>query len=85
MMTTIDNGNGKVSWGTLSIFGTMAAAIVVGAIWLGSLSNQVSVNSTRLNKLEIFADDVRQHDANTIAEQRGQDRRLDALESKITK
>ena len=56
------------------------ASVAGGAIWLGAVSKQVEINTGRLSKVENFLDDVRQHDANTSAQEAAFDRRLTHLE-----
>lgn len=74
------NAPDQVTWRYLILLWGAAVAVSTGAIWLGAISNQVTINTKRLDKLELFADEVRQHDANTTAEQRAQDQRVDRLE-----
>ena len=73
----------SVGWQYISAIGTIVVAFGTVAIWLGSVSKQVEINTRRVDNLETFSNDVRQHDANTVAEQRAQDRRIDAIEKKL--
>ena len=59
----------------------MIAALASGFIWLGTLSNQIAVNTGRLERIESFDNDVRQHDANTTARLTPVEHRLDQLEN----
>jgi|FreactTroBogLake_1042271.scaffolds.fasta_scaffold72630_1 hypothetical protein len=59
----------------------LAISIATGAIWLGSNTNQIGVNSARLTRLEEMMDEVRQHDSNTTARLPAVEHRLDQLET----
>ena len=59
----------------------LAVSISSAAIWLGSNTNQIVVNSSRLTRLEEMMDQVRQHDANTTARLPSVEHRLDQLEN----
>ena len=53
------------------------AGFVTGSIWLGSNSNQIEVNTKRVDRLEAVMEEVRRHDADTSARLPGIDHRLD--------
>ena len=59
----------------------IVTALASGFVWLGTLSNQIAVNTGRLERIESFDNDVRQHDANTTARLTPVERRLDQLEN----
>ena len=75
--------SGNVDWATLTIIAGVALTATVGAIWVGGLSTQVSINTKRLDQLEDFANQVRTHNANTNATTHDLDRRLDKLENNV--
>ena len=76
----VDNENGRLSWQFLTAVGMICIAVSGGAVWLGSLSKQIAINTSRLDRIEIFADEVRAHDANTSARIGPIEERLDHLE-----
>ena len=49
-MTAEDNQT--ISFHTVAIIGTVLAVTTGGAIWLGQLSNQILVNTRRLDSIE---------------------------------
>ena len=67
----------QLGWYLIAIITALAS----GFIWLGTLSNQISVNSGRLDRIEGFDNEVRQHDANTTARLTPVEHRLDQLEN----
>ena len=60
-----------ITWQFLVLLAGLIGAFVTGAIWMGANSNQISVNTKRIDRLESFMDDVRAHDANTTARRSG--------------
>ena len=56
-----------ISWQFIIAMASITLTFVGGAIWLGSLSNQISVNSARLVRLEIFEQEGRSAEANASA------------------
>ena len=83
MMQKLREGVASVSWPLLSIISAVAVAFALVALWLGSNTKQIEINTGDLHEIKIFLNEVRQHDANTVAEQRSQDRRIDYLEKKL--
>lgn len=73
------NGN-AITWQFLLLLAGLIGSFVAGAIWLGSNSNQIEVNTGRLTRIEQMMDEVRQHDANTTARLPPIEHRLDQLE-----
>lgn len=71
----------QITWQFLVLLAGLVGGFVTGSIWLGANSNQISVNTVRLNRLEGFMDEVRQHDANTTARLMPIEHRLDQLEN----
>ena len=67
----------QLGWYLIAII----AALGSGFIWIGALSNQISVNSGRLDRVESFDNEVRQHDANTTARLAPLEHRIDQLEN----
>ena len=78
-MMTLRSSEG-MSWGMMAIIFSMATVFAGGSIWLGAVSKQVDVNTSRLTRGELLLDDIRQHDANTTAELKNIWQRLDRLE-----
>jgi hypothetical protein len=70
-----------ITWQFMVLLSGLIAGFVSGAIWLGSNTNQIAVNTGRLTRLEAIMDEVRQHDANTSARLPPIEHRLDQLES----
>jgi hypothetical protein len=70
-----------ITWQFLVLLTGLIGAFVSGSIWMGSNSNQISVNTRRADRLEAFMDEVRQHDANTTARLAPIEHRLDQLEN----
>ena len=85
MMQRIREAATAVSWPLLSIIAVVAIAFAGVALWLGSNTKQIEINTGDLREIKIFLNEVRQHDANTTAEQRAQDRRIESVEKKIDK
>ena len=73
----MSEGGSQVPWHWIAL----AVSISSAAIWLGSNTNQIAVNSGRLTRLEEMMDQVRQHDSNTTARLPSVERRLDQLEN----
>ena len=67
----------QLGWYLIAIL----AALASGFIWLGTLSNQIAVNTARLDRVESFDNEVRQHDADTTARLTPIERRIDQLEN----
>lgn len=70
-----------LAWRYAALAIGLIVSVAGGAIWLGSLTNQISVNTRRLDRIEGFMDEVRQHDANTTARLAPIERRLEQLET----
>jgi hypothetical protein len=70
-----------ITWQFLVLLAGLIGAFVTGAIWLGANSNQIEVNSKRIERLEIFMDEVRSHDSNTTARLPPIEHRLEQLEN----
>ena len=83
MIDRIRESVSSVSWQLLSIIAAVAIAFAGVALWLGSNSKQIEINTTELREIKAFLNEVRQHNANTIAEQKDQDRRLNKHEQRI--
>jgi hypothetical protein len=71
----------KDTWQFWLMMASLIGGFVTGAIWLGSNSNQIAVNTKRMERMEVFMDEVREHDANTTARMTPIERRLDQLEN----
>ena len=71
--------NGFPNW-IVAFMGAIILSLVTGAIWLGGNSNQISVNSARLNNVEQKIDKLRDDDANSQAQMQGLERRLQRME-----
>ena len=59
----------------------LVLAIVGGAIQLGTLRNQITINTNRLHSLESFKDNVQTHASNTSARWPDIERRIGRLET----
>ena len=70
-----------ITWQFLVLLIGMIGAFITGAIWLGSNSNQIAVNTGRVTRLEEMMDQVRQHDSNTTARLPAIEHRIDQLEN----
>lgn len=78
------NGNSGANWQFVTAMVSLALATVGASVWMGQLANQTGVNTARLDRLEVFANEIRDHDANTNATFKDVDRRLNHLESRFT-
>ena len=67
----------------LFLLAGLIISIVTGAIKLGTLSNQIIINTKRLTCLEISADEFKTHAANTSARWPDLERRLARAETII--
>ena len=67
----------------LAIIGTVAVVIASGAICLGSVSNQVQVNTHWINRAESFLNEVRQHNSDTLAREHSFEQRIDKIEQRL--
>ena len=81
-MTQQNSVNAAVNWQMLIIVSGVAVTATLGAIWLGAVAKQVDINTSRLSRVEILIDEIRQHDANTNATHNAFEQRLRRLESK---
>ena len=70
-----------ITWQFMVLLAGLIAGFVTGSIWLGSDSNQIAVNTRRVDRLEALMDEVRQHDANTTARINPIEHRFDQLEN----
>jgi hypothetical protein len=70
-----------ITWQFLILLAGLIGAFVTGAIWMGANSNQIEVNSRRVERLETFMDEVRIHDSNTTARLTPIEHRLEQLEN----
>ena len=77
MMARDSNGN-PLTWQFLAVIGSIVIAVTGGSVWLGSLSNQIAVNTIRLARIEDLLGEIREHDSNTSA-------RLPAIEERLNK
>lgn len=71
----------ELTWQFLVLLAGLIGMFITGAIWLGSNSNQISVDAKRVDHMEVLMDEIRQHDADTSARLPEVERRLQQLEN----
>lgn len=71
------------SWQFIAFLSGVLVALAGAAIKIGTQTNQIGINSVRLNKIEDYVDWARQHNSEMSARTSISDRRLDRIESII--
>ncbi len=82
MVATDSNGN-PITWQFVAVVAGLLGIAIGGGLWLGVLSNQIGVNTGRLTKIETFMDEVRSHDADTLAREKVIEQTLQRMEMKM--
>lgn len=82
-MMVIHKDDGSVSWPMLAIISSVALAFSMGAIWLGAVSKQVQVNTDWIKDTTNFLNEVRQHNADTLAREKSFEERLNKMDLRL--
>lgn len=82
-MVTSHKDDASVSWQMLLIIAGVAGAVAGGAIWLGAVSKQVQVNTEWIIGTNVFLNDVRQHNADTLAREKSFEDRINKIETRF--
>ncbi len=77
----LNGGNGAtgISWRELAIIGPFIGVTIIGALQIGGVEKQVSVNTDRINIHDNDIKAIVQHDADTTASFKSVQRQLDEL------
>ena len=73
--------DGNLNWQFLVAMASIAVSMLIATMWLGSLSNQIFVNSKRLDILELKSDLGQKADADFAARIPLVEKRLEHLEN----